>query len=42
MAIVIIDYSQAKEDVLPFVRNPDSIEIWSKEFFKSITQKLII
>ena len=36
-----IDYNDAKEDVKPFIRNVDSIEIWSKEFFISITDKLI-
>lgn len=36
-----IDYNDAKEDVKPFIKNVDSIEIWSKEFFISITDKLI-
>lgn len=36
-----IDYNDAKEDVKPFIRNVDSIEIWSKEFFISITDKLV-
>ena len=36
-----IDYVQAKSDVLPFVRNPASLELWSKEFFQSITNQLI-
>lgn len=35
-----IDYAQAKRDVLPFVRNPASLEVWSKEFFQSITSNL--
>ena len=36
-----IDYVQAKRDVLPFVRNPASLELWSKEFSRSITNHLI-
>ncbi len=36
-----IDYSQAKEDVLPFIRNPSSLNVWSKDFFKSITENLL-
>ena len=36
-----IDYVQEKRDVLPFVRNPASLELWSKEFFRSITNHLI-
>lgn len=35
-----IDYSQAKSDVLPFIRNPASLDLWSKEFFQSITDSL--
>ena len=36
-----IDYVQAKSDVLPFIRNPAALEIWSKDFFQSITNQLI-
>lgn len=35
-----IDYAQAKADVLPFIRNPASLDIWSAEFFIGITQQL--
>lgn len=35
-----IDYKEAKEDVIPFIKNVDSLNIWSKEFFISITDKL--
>lgn len=35
-----IDYTEAKEDVIPFIKNVDSLNIWSKEFFISITEKL--
>lgn len=35
-----IDYTSAKEDVLPFIRNPASLDLWSPAFFKSITQNL--
>ena len=35
-----IDYVDAKEDVLPFIKNPNSIDIWSKEFFISITNEI--
>lgn len=35
-----IDYSQAKEDVLPFIRNPASLDVWSASFFQSITENL--
>lgn len=35
-----IDYSQAKEDVLPFIRNPASLDVWSASFFQTITENL--
>ena len=35
-----INYEEAKEDVKPFIRNVDNLNIWSKEFFISITEKL--
>ena len=27
-----IDYVQAKEDVLPFIKNPASLDVWDKDF----------
>ena len=35
-----IDYEQAKQDVLPFIRNPDALALWSADFFKGITESL--
>jgi len=35
-----IDFEQAKHDVLPFIRNPDALALWSADFFKGITQQL--
>ena len=35
-----IDYSDAKEDVLPFIKDTTSLNIWSKDFFISITNNL--
>ena len=35
-----IDYNQAKSDVLPFIRNPASLDAWSAAFFQSITESL--
>ncbi|MBQ3475559.1 MAG: nucleotidyl transferase AbiEii/AbiGii toxin family protein [Bacilli bacterium] len=35
-----IDYIEAKEDVIPFIKNVDSLEIWNKDFFISITDKM--
>ncbi len=33
----VIDYSKAKKDISPFIKNPGKVETWSEEFFTSIT-----
>ncbi len=33
-----VDFEQARRDVRPFIRNPESIDIWSKEFFVAVTK----
>lgn len=35
-----IDYEDAKDDIIPFIKNVDSLNIWNKDFFISITDKL--
>lgn len=35
-----IDYSQAKSDVLPFLKDSASLNMWSADFFKQITENL--
>ena len=35
-----IDYSQAKGDVIPFIKNPAAVDVWSIEFFDAITRGL--
>ena len=35
-----IDFNQAKQDVLPFIKNPQVLGIWSPEFFEAITNDL--
>lgn len=35
-----IDYERAKEDVIPFIKDIQVLEIWSKDFFVSITSQL--
>lgn len=37
-----LDIKQAKEEVLPFVREPAVLDIWSQEFFQEIIQKVQI
>ena len=35
-----LNFEQAKEDVLPFVRDKSELDLWSEEFFKEITKNL--
>jgi len=35
-----IDYEQAKQDVIPFIKDKTKLDIWSPEFFMEITQSL--
>lgn len=35
-----IDYAQAKQDVLPFIKNPGALDVWSTDFFCAITKEL--
>lgn len=32
-----IDYANAKEDVIPFIKNVEDLNLWSSDFFKNIT-----
>ena len=38
----MIDYKQATEDVLPFIRQPEKLHLWSEDFFRSITSDRLI
>ncbi len=33
-----IDVEQARNDVLPFIKNPETVSLWSEDFFTSITR----
>ena len=35
-----IDYAQATQDVLPFIKYPNKLTIWSEDFFHQITDNL--
>ncbi len=35
-----VDFKKAKEDVMPFIKDISLLEIWSKDFFTGITDKL--
>ena len=35
-----IDFEQAKTDVLPFLKEVDSLKVWSQDYFHGLTEKL--
>ena len=35
----VIDYSKAKHDIFPFIKKPERVQIWSEDFFASITKE---
>ncbi len=35
-----IDYENAKQDVVGFIKNPSSLSLWNADFFKKITENL--
>lgn len=35
-----IDYKEAKEDVIPFIKDTKSLDLWSSDFFTSITSNI--
>ena len=36
----MINYEQAKQDVLPFIAESHKLDLWSKDFFIDITKNL--
>jgi hypothetical protein len=40
--IVHIDFEKAKADVLPFLSDPQSVALWSKDFFKDLAQQISV
>jgi hypothetical protein len=38
--INVVNFKLAKNDVLPFLRNPQSLEIWSAEYFLLLSDKI--
>jgi predicted nucleotidyltransferase component of viral defense system len=39
-AIDRLDVDQARREVEPFVSNPDSLEIWSRDFFRDVASRI--
>jgi len=41
-AIDKLDVNQIKEEVEPFVKNPEALQVWSKEFFKDVVKRIVL
>jgi len=41
-AIEKLNVTQARKEVEPFVKNPDALDVWSKEFFRDIVKRIVI
>jgi hypothetical protein len=39
-AIERLPVDQARREVEPFVSNPDSMEVWSRDFFKDVASRI--
>jgi predicted nucleotidyltransferase component of viral defense system len=42
LAIRELDVEQARKEVTPFVKNPESLEVWSKEFFLDVVGRIVL
>jgi len=41
-AIDKLDVNQARQEVEPFVKNPDALEVWSREFFQDVVGRIVL
>ena len=41
-AIDRLDVEQARREVMPFLKQPESVSVWSREFFKDVAGRMLI
>lgn len=41
-AVDKVDVDQARKEVEPFVKNPDELKVWSKEFFRDVVSRIML
>jgi predicted nucleotidyltransferase component of viral defense system len=41
-AIDKLDVNQIKKEVEPFVKNPEALKVWSKEFFRDVVKRIVL
>jgi len=42
LAVEKLDAAQARREVEPFVKNPEALTVWSKEFFHEVVKKITL
>ena len=41
-AVDKLDVNQARREVEPFVKNPEALEVWSREFFQDVVKRIVV
>lgn len=41
-AVDNLDVKQARREVEPFVKNPEALEVWSREFFRDVIRRIVV
>jgi predicted nucleotidyltransferase component of viral defense system len=41
-AIEKLNVEQARREVEPFIKNPEALEVWSKDFFQDVTGRIVL
>ena len=41
-AVDKLDVNQARREVEPFVKNPESLTVWSREFFRDVVSRIVL
>lgn len=41
-AINQLDVNQARTEVEPFVKNPEALEVWSRDFFRDVAKRIVV
>ncbi len=41
-AIEKLNVEQVRREVEPFVKNPETLEVWSKEFFQDVARRIVL
>lgn len=41
-AVDNLDVNQARREVEPFVKNPEALDVWSREFFRDVIRRIVV